>query len=984
MKKKKKNARIRNIGILVALIAIVVIALNIASTDEYAGTRQEVLDKYIEYENTAAVTYADYLDKIDDVYVADTAKRITLKADEYSEADMDDIETDGDVVWTAEEGTVTYTFDVKKAGLYWIEFKYHPDTTSTQSIVRNLYINGEMPFDACEGIVFDRIWNDDNRSWLMNTDGNQAAPTQVQLEDAFAVTRAHALDASVIGDYMFWFDKGKNTVTLESNQSKLGISEIALVPATEVMSYEDYFEYYTDEMDMEIMKANAVKGGAVTVQAEDTLTKSTSALAPNNDRTSVGTQPYHPSYILYNTIGGDNWATAGQNMTWEVEVDKPGMYKLGVRYKQYLNRGFYSARYLTINGELPFAEAAEIRFQYDPDWTSGFLGGENGDYYFYLDKGVNTITLTATLGELTEAVELVSESVDNLNDLYRQLTAVTGSNPDQYRDYNIESYVPNLVSDLELEYTRLNAVVDAFGEDIHSANKTSSVAQMMEVMLKLIKRPNDIAKYQSTFNSKLSSLADWVNSINDLPLELDYIVVCGEGYQLPAANGNFFQNMAHTWNAFIGSFSNDFKVHANADEAVEKEILDVWVSVDTRSAYDIIQNMINASFADAPYEINLSMVGGDTVLPATVAGNGPDVTIQSSYSTPTNFAYRGAAYDLTQFEDFEEVYERFPAETRRFFEYEGGVYGLPDQLSFPVMLYRTDILEAEGLEVPETWEELLAMIPYLEADNMSLYLASNEYMTLGGGTSATTIPVNAIFLSMLYQNGYELYNEEHTETLLDDTDIMMVFRDWTEYYTKQGLNYNINVVTRFRTGEVPLIVADYTWVNTITLSAPEIAGKWAIAKIPGTVKEDGSVDHSAASMVGSSFIVASSVEKNGMEDEAWEFLKWWTSEETQMDYSMQMKAENGEAAELPLSNVAAITNGSLKEEIKKVVVSILPDLKAEPQIPGGYITGRTLRNAFVSTVSENSDPIDTLYLGLSAINTEITNKRQEFGLLTEE
>ena len=60
----------------------------------------------------------------------------------------------------------------------------------------------------------------------------------------------------------------------------------------------------------------------------------------------------------------------------------------------------------------------------------------------------------------------------------------------------------------------------------------------------------------------------------------------------------------------------------------------------------------------------------------------------------------------------------------------------------------------------------------------------------------------------------------------------------------------------------------------------------------------------------------------------------------------------------------------------------MDDLKAEPQIPGSYITGRTIRNAFVTTVSDNVDPIDTLYITLDAINTEIMNKRQEFGLNT--
>lgn len=983
MKKKKNKTRIRNISILAALIIVAVVAFSLASSDEYAGTRDAVLAKYLSYEDASAVTYDAYLSRYAKEYVSNKADRIALKASQYSETDMKGLKEEDGIVWTQDEGSISYDFNVAEAGLYYIQLTYYTDTSSTQTILRNVYVNGELPFDDCEDISINRLWVDDNKNWLMNTKGNQAAPTQVQ-EEGPAQACIDSNDCDVIGNYMFYFEKGKNTVTLESRQSVLGIGEIALVPASEILSYDKYLSQYTDEKGAEIISANNVKDGAIIVQAEDARVKSSSSLSPNNDRTSVKTQPYHATNIVYNTIGGKSWASAGQDISWTVNAERAGLYKIGVRFKQYLNRGFYSARSLTINGQLPFEEAAEIRFEYGPDWQTAYLGGDQGDYYFYLEQGQNTITMTATLGELAEAVDQVSTSVDNLNNLYRALTAVTGNDPDQYRDYQITTYVPDMLEILEVEYTRLNAVVGMFGETMESANKTSGVVDMMNSMIKLIKRPDDVAQYLGDFNSKLSALGEWVNNINNLPLELDYLMVAGEGYTLPKANGGFFANLSHNWNAFIGSFTNDFKVHVDGENNGQKKELTVWVATDTRAQYDIIQKMINARTENTDYEVNLSMVGGDTVLPATVAGEGPDVVLHSSYSSPNNFAYRNAAYDLTQFSDFEEIYQRFPADTRAFLEYEGGVYGLPDQLSFPVMIYRTDIMEAMELEIPETWEDLIGIIPYLEADNMSVYLASNEYNTLGGGTSSTTVPVNAIFLSMLYQQGYELYNEEFTKTLLDQVELMQVFKGWTEYYTNQGLNYAINLSTRFRTGETPLAVVDYTYVNTLNVSAPEIAGKWSIAKMPGTRKADGSVDHSAACMIATCFIVSSTVEKDGMADQAWDFLKWWTSEETQVNYSTELKAENGEAAEFPVANIKAIENGGLKDDFKEVVLSLIDDLRAEPQVPGGYVTGRVIRNAFTSVVTENTEPVDTLYIMLDEISREITSKRTEFGLNTAE
>lgn len=982
MKKKKKQARIRNICILVALIALVVVAYNLASGDEYAQTREDVLAKNLSYEDSTAVTYDDYLSQHEGAYPSDSAATIALKASDYAEADMEGLTEENGIVWTPDEGSITYKFDVAEAGMYYIRLTYYPDITGTQSILRNVYVNGELPFDDCEDINISRLWVDDNKNWLMNTSGNQAAPTQVQ-EAGPGVAYIESADCDTLGSYMFYLNQGSNELTLESEQAVLGLGQIELIPARKIPGYDEYYAQYKSSAS--VIDSSAIADGAIIVQAEDAALKSSSSLSPNNDRTSVASQPYHASYIVYNTIGGDSWASAGQTISWKVNVEKAGLYKLGVRFKQYLNRGFYSARYLTINGQLPFEEAAQLNFYYGPDWQISYLGGDNGDYYFYLDAGENTISMTATLGDLAGAVDEASTSVDILNNLYRELTAVTGTDPDPYRDYQITTYIPDLVEILEKEYVRLESVVTAFGESQDAANKTSAVVDMMKSMIKLIKKADDVAVYLSDFNDSLSALAEWLTSVNNLPLELDYLVVTGDGYKLPAAEGGFFANIAHTWNAFIGSFTNDFKVHTGGDNDGSKETLDVWVAVDARVQYDIIQKMVNASFANSNYEVNLSMVGGDTVLPATVAGSGPDVVLHSSYSTPVNFAYRNAALDLTQFSDFEEVYQRFPAQTRPFLEYEGGVYGLPDQLSFPVMIYRTDVMEAKGLEIPETWEDLIALIPYLEADNMSIYLGSNEYSTLGGGTSSTTVPVNSIFLSMLYQNGYELYTDDYTATNMDKVDQMKVFKDWTEYYTNQGLNYSINFVTRFRTGEIPLGVVDYnTYVNQLNVSAPEIAGKWGIAKIPGTLKEDGSVDHTASCMIGSCFIVSTTVEKDGMKDAAWDFLKWWTSAETQTNYSTELKAENGEASEFPVANMEAISNGSMKEEFKQVVLSLMDDLKAEPQVPGGYITGRVIRNAFTTVVTQNVDPVDTLYIQLDEINAEINSKRTEFGLQTAE
>ena len=608
------------------------------------------------------------------------------------------------------------------------------------------YINDKIPFEEAEGVVFERLWQEENKDFLMNTDGNQAMPLEKQKEES-ATKNITSSDYSVAGDFAFYFKQGENTVTLESVQADMGIEEISLVPAEKLMSYQEYYAAKVAEGVPVI--SNGDLADPITIQAEDALVKSSPSILPQNNRSSTKTQPYHSTYIVYNTIGGESWSATGDGVTWQVEAPKEGLYKLSVRFRQALNRGFYSIREIRINGELPFQEAAEIAFPYKTDFQFEYLGDENGDYYFYLKEGTNTITMTATLASLSDAVSEVETCVRNLNELYRRLTSVMGTTPDQYRDYNILASVPDMVDIMKVEYVRLDNVIKMFGEDVNGGTKTSDLSQMMTILEKVIAKPDNITKQLTKLNDRLSALSSWMLNLGSQPLEMDYLMVCPDGYKLGKAEGGFFAKLKHSVLAFIGSYTNDYEVKSEQGEQTKQKTINVWISTSTRSQYEIVQSLINEHFKDSPYRVKLSMVGADTLLPSTVTGNGPDVAIQVNYSMPTNFAYRNAAYDLTQFYDFKDVASEFSPGAMEYMEYNGGYYGLPDQMSFPVIFYRKDIFEQLNLSVPETWEELQELIPYLEAENMSLFMNTTNSLTLGGTSTTSNKPINPIFLSML-------------------------------------------------------------------------------------------------------------------------------------------------------------------------------------------------------------------------------------------
>ncbi len=970
---KKKIVKIVSYCLIaIAVVVLLIINANAGKSDKelydrIMGNEYDTSNKYAEY-----ISYADYLEKHGAAPDLNNVE-LEVKGNEFVGSTMKDLKDlgNGQVLTTA-EGNIKYAFDVEKEGYYYIEVGYFPTASSDKNIKRKVYINGRIPFEEAQDQTFDRMFADENKDFLMESDKNQADPTQVQMPE-WTTKKLDVMERTVDGPLMFYLKAGKNYIEFESVESEMGISYVKLIGTTGMISYEEYLAAHAGAEKV------TLDNGMITIQAEDTLYKSSAMLVPQNDRTSSVTVPYHASNIILNTIGGTSWADAGTAITWEIEVPKAGLYRIATRFLQAENRDFYSSREIKINGEIPFKEASAVKFGSGTKFQVGYLGDEDGAYYFYLEEGKNTLTMTVSLGDLAYAVSEAGICVKNFNNLYRNLTSVMGSDPDEYRDYKITESIPDMVTILETEYYRLNNIMSSLGESLENNSKTRELSKMILQLEDLIKKPDTINVELSTFNDNITAISEWMLSLDSQPLQLDYIMVCGENAKMPKAEGNIFQNLIHGVNAFIGSFTNDYRVEVGEEKA-DAKTLEVWIATSTRDQYDIAQKLVINQFADSDYNVVIKMVGADTVMPATLTGNGPDVAIQLNYTMPTNFAYRNAAYDLTKFEDYEEVAKRFTDGAMEYFEYEGGVYGLPDQMSFPVMFYRKDILDSLNMKVPNTWEELEAILPYLQAENMKTFFVTTAYSTLGGASSTTTKPVNPVFTSLLYQAGQELYTEDGKASRLDELTSLLTFKKWTEFYTKQAFDLSISIVTRFRTGEAPIIIDDYTYINSISAAAPEIDGLWSIAPIPGTMKEDGTIDRSVASNVGACMILKQAVEENDTANEAWDFIKWWTSTETQLAYAKEQKTILGNAANFPVGNAEAIVTLASDLGFEEAIKETLKWSRGIPQVPGGYISGRYLENSFLTVVNNNTDPVDTLYNNIRHINKEIATKRLEFGL----
>lgn len=1000
--------------------------------------------------------------------VFNATKTAELNADLNGNAknDSGQIFTIGDgtkpYVYSGREGSVVYDVTVTESGYYNILLDYIPFTsvelldakginTTEESggspIERIIKINDEVLFDDLANVSFLRTWSDDPEGEkFIDAAQNEIKPRQVEVpRDVQQYVRDSV--GYVTEPYLVYFEANETTqITIESIRENMGISNVFI---TSRENYETYDEYKQSHSDKEVINGQIAyhvqgeggeslqyKGEEVVGTFYSTVIRSSSTIYGISDRTSAYNSMIvdgqeaesSPVRIVLNSIGGSKWSTPGDWIQWDVEVEKAGLYQISLRAKQNISRGLFSTRKLSIDGQVPFAEAMNCKFVYGSSWSVVTLGGQVGDseegYYFYLDEGKHTITLECTLGDYASQIARVQAVIDDLNGLYRKIIQKTSINPDPYMDYFKNQSGKKLLEEADKIFAQSIEILKDVSEKITeiSGEKSSETASLETMAIQLQQFIDDHSKIQknlSDFSTNISSLGTWILNVSQQSLTIDYLMVHTADYELPKANPNFFVSSWFSIRGFFGSFFFDYEsVGLNAENEGWNSI-DVWLCTSEsqgREQANAISAMISEACKDKNsilYGINvkLKVVSSDVLLTATLANRGPDVAINLGNGTPVNYALRGATRDLTQFteENISNYFEASKAAkissfqeialaevtemhggTRRFqhsamtpYEFNGGYYALPYTQSFLVMFYRTDMFEENGWDIPRTWTDVIQLIPELQIMNFQFYLPLN---TVGASSV-----VNQIFASKLYQTvestneafyrtSINEFGEEFIESNFDSEEAQQAFEFWCSFYTDYKFPLSASFVNRFRSGETPIGIAGYDMYNTLAVSAPEIRGKWDFGLLPGTEKVDENgnkyIDNTGAAS-GMSLIMMETTENPY---EAWAFMDWFTSADVQVSYAREIEAILGAAARHNTANVAAFNRLAWTEKEKEVLMNQWEQTVGVPEVAGGYYTGRNLENAFREVVNNNLNPRQILSDYILTINSEIDRKREEFGL----
>ncbi len=963
---KKMNKGLRTVLILAGIVLLFALWLLLSGGAESFRDRYAGLDLTADIQGIGrANTYTHYLENNQ----SSPRPQIDIEIDCLSfdaEGDARVAENEAGearALYMGGDAGVTWKVDVPEAGMYHVYLEYYAVASRGVDIEREVLVNGELPFVGADTLRFSRLWHDGGKIRLDNQ-GNQIRPTQVEVFDwQSAYCRDH-MGYSIL-PYQFYFGEGENTLSLIGINEPMLIRRVALTAVRTPATYEEYAAR-TPVVEM----SGQGKAYIAQIQGEDAVLRSSPSLYARYDHSSSATVPYSVRETVLNYIGGDPWNAAGQWIEWAFSVPEDGYYHITLKGRQNYQRGALSCRSVSIDGTTPFGELSSVSFMYNNAWNYLTLSDSSGaPYRIYLEAGEHTIRLEATLGDMGAILETMEDSIFRLNQIYRKILVLTGVKPDVFRDYKLGNVYPDVIDAMALESKRLFKLIDDTVKTTGQKSDRIAAAQTLAFQLEVfVDDPDYITKQFVNFKDNITALGAAMQNMSETKLDIDCIYITGEDAVIERATENALTKLVHEVNSCIASYTVDY--NALGDIYAENEtVIEAWI-VTGRDQSTILKTMIDDSFTpQSGIKVNVKLVDPNALLAAVVAGNGPDVVISVDSWHPVNYAMRNAAEDLRQFPDIDEVLSDFFPSAYAPMSIDGGVFALPETQVFSLLFYREDVLEEYGITPPRTWDEMIAVMPTIQGNSMSVGI---PYPDIAAPNLST-------YYSMIYQFGGALYNDGATRTTIAEEAGVRAFELYTSLYVDYGLPTIFDFVSRFRSGEMPMGVADYTTYNMLTVSAPEIRGLWDFTLIPGVLKTDENgnayVDHAVHSQGVCCMMVKTDDET--LKQNAWEFMKWWVSEQTQVRFGREIESVLGSSARYATANVKALEQLAWSTSQLAVLEEQMSQAVGFREVAGGYSTSRHMTNAVRKVINSKFDPRETLLDYARTINEEIRIKREE-------
>lgn len=860
------------------------------------------------------------------------------------------------LLWTEKTDWIEWTFDVPESGFYELELTYYPVEGSRTAIERSVSLDGAFPFNEAQRLTMPRHWGDKG-TVTVNNQGDDVRPKQAEVP-RWETVRLTDGEGKYAEPLRFYAERGKRAIRMDRIREPVALAAVALVSPEPVPSYAELKKRY---------EANGLapaKTEPVKVQAERTAYKTDPSLRMETN-SDPRVEPKADGYQRLNTMGGWRWRKGGQQIVWTFDVPETGLYRIGLKAGQWWGDGLPVYRRIEIDGTVPFRELSEYKFAYGRDWRLETLGDGSGEYEFALSKGTHTIRMTVQVGPYGEIVDSLNGTIRGIADLLRSIQMVTGSTPDPNYRYELEKRIPGLLGDvnkigdeLEGQMEKLRALTGRSPAIVHG------LAGVRDQFRGMAANPDRIPGQLEELAASQTKLGSWLLGLGDSPLALDYFWIAPAGAGKPVVRSNVWQRSVVMFKNFWRSFTKNYDQIGNTPDGSQTSI-DVWVG-NGREWAQLVKELADESFTpQSGIAVNVNTIPAgqlgvghvNTLLLALSSGEAPDAAIGVDGTLPAEFAFRDAVVNLNRFDDYREAASWFLPGALIPFRYNGGDYALPETQDFNVLFYRKDLLAELGLGIPETWDDLLSMLPALQRGGMDAYVPS------------TIDP-------FLYQQGGSFYNADGSESGLSTPEAYQAFKKWTDLYTNNGVPIQADFFSRMRADKMPIGLAGYQMYVQLSTAAPELAGRWAIAPAPGTRRADGTIDRTSGGGLKASLIF----KQSNRQAESWAFLKWWMSRETQAQFGRELESLLGVEARWNTANVAAFRELPWRKEDLAAFEEQWKWFREQPVVLGGYFTGRHLGNAWNRVVLSGQNPRESLEEAVKEIDKELRLKRQEYAV----
>ncbi len=858
-----------------------------------------------------------------------------------------------------EKGRVELEIDVPQSAVYYMNFDYLANSESILPVEAGIMVNGGYPFYEMRQQKLESQWTA-KPDKVYDSYGNEVVSMPDKVYDwqnkyvqdsTYRYTQPLGIE----------LEQGKNTISIELNEGTLLLGDICLTAKPQVPEYTG--------------SETAAGDGFIEIQAEDFLYRNDSAIHATCEY-DPDLYPYQAGNRVMNTVDATSFGEGGQEVTYSFNAEKAGSYYIAFHYSQGDKADFPVFMNVRIDGKLPNTAFENHAFAYEKKYEMYTMVDSDGSKISIpLEAGNHTISLQISMEPIRESLETIEKIMGKVNDLSLEVTKVAGTNKDKYRDFSLEAYIPGIGDMMTGWADELDQVM----EDARAYNpKKNKIAAYASVKIaenqlrslakkpdELIYRIDELATSTSSVNQHLANLIDSLNG-NDFSLDSIYLYQEDAAKQLPK-NKNIFTKM---WLGIVRFFTS-FGEQAYSSTNTNPEHLQVSVNR-SRQHLEIMQLLINEQFTpQTGIEVDLSLMPDQTKLVlANASGDSPDVATGVNYSIPFELGIRGALKDLTAFPDFADVAERYNAGLIMPYVIGDKIYALPETMNFQVMFYRKDILDKLGLEVPDTLEDVQAMLPDLQMRGLNFYYPTAR--TVGMKTFLDTTPI-------LFQSGGTLYDGAIDKAVLTSEENVEGFTTLTNLFTIYNLPKDVpNFYQHFRNGDYPIGISDFGNYNMISNAAPEIDGSWGVAPIPGVKNEDGEVIRYSSAGAESTFLFASTPEREQM---AWEFVKWWSSAGVQAEFGQRLQITYGDEYYWNTANAEAFAQLPWDSDDKEVILTQLDWTLEAPRALASYMVERELSDAYNLVVlgAKSASVRESLDDAQKSVKRETQRKLEEFG-----